>query len=386
MPGHISWAEDAANTPWDPAFPSDQSRLNLRYLKHWDKVLDAADARGLVIHLMLYVGNKNVNWPARLGSADDIYWHNVMARFAAHPAVIIDVSKEAASYGVGTDYVMARLKLIHQHNAHKRLVTAHSGLNWSGKCPNCNLTMVSAQTHTGNHSDGSWYAGIRESMDENPTIPVANVEFMYMAGVERLCNGSAGHDCAAASSDGCGNDPSKYERSHCADLRTMRSVMWGFYMALSSSAWYDCDTAWDFISLPPADPLLAPAPYRWMVHLKSFWGAVDRTTLEVCGDGGSHSHSHSPSSPLYIHDPSVQGHCLRAPAPHNAEAILYVWGRTAFSYRGYTPTPAGSMQAFWFDPLTGKNETLHVSTSNPVLTFTVPDSFKGDAVLRLTAI
>ena len=41
MPGHISWAEGAGNTPWDPAY-ADKSRLNLRYLKHWDQVLDAA--------------------------------------------------------------------------------------------------------------------------------------------------------------------------------------------------------------------------------------------------------------------------------------------------------------------------------------------------------
>jgi len=351
-------------------------------------VLNAAYARGLVIHLMLYVGNKNVEWPTRLGVADDIYWHNAMARFAAHPAVIIDVSKEAASYGVGTQFVLERLKLIHHHNAHKRLVTAHSGLNWSGKCPNCNLTMVSAQTHTGNHTDGSWYTGIRKSTEENPLIPSANIEFMYMSGVERFCNGSAGHDCAAASSDGCGSDPSKYEQGHCADLRTMRSVMWGFYMALSSSAWYDCDTAWDFISLPPRDPMLAPQPYRWMMHLMSFWDSIDRSKLEVCGNGDAppRSHSHSPSAPLYIHDPLVQGHCLRAPAPHNAEAVLYVWGRTNFSYHGYTPSPAGSMQAFWFDPLTGKNVSVRVPTAEPVLEFAVPRSFKGDAVLRLTTL
>ena len=101
-----------------------------------------------------------------------------------------------------TSQVMDRLKLIHHHNAHKRLVTAHSGLNWSGKCLNCNLTMVSVQRHSDNHTDGNWYTAIRETIADNPTIPTANVEFMYMAGAQRLCNGSAGHDCAAASSNG----------------------------------------------------------------------------------------------------------------------------------------------------------------------------------------
>ena len=39
--------------------------------------------------------------PPRLGPDDNIYWRNILARYAAHPAVIIDVSKEAASYGIG---------------------------------------------------------------------------------------------------------------------------------------------------------------------------------------------------------------------------------------------------------------------------------------------
>ena len=74
-------------------------------------------------------------------------------------------------------------------------------------------------------------------MEANPGVPVANVEYMYAAGVQRLCNGSAGHDCAAATAEGCGDDPSKVEKGHCADLGVMRKAMWGFYMALSSSAW-----------------------------------------------------------------------------------------------------------------------------------------------------
>ena len=101
------------------------------------------------------MGNKNVAWPERLGSADDIYWRNVLARWAAHPALIIDVSKEAASYGVGAAYIRERLALIHANNAHGRLVTAHSGLSWSGECEGCNLTMVSTQKHTDDHSDGA---------------------------------------------------------------------------------------------------------------------------------------------------------------------------------------------------------------------------------------
>ena len=202
-------------------------------------MLDAADARDVVIHLMHYVGNKNVAWPERLSAADEIYWRNVLARYAAHPAVILDVSKEAASYGVGKEYILNRLALIHANNAHKRLVTAHSGLSWSEKCPGCGLTMLSTQTHKENQSAGEFFSNVRKLIASNPNVPVANVEYMYSAGVQRLCNGSAGHDCAAATASGCGDDPSKYEPGHCADLAVMRKVMWSYYMALSSSTWCD---------------------------------------------------------------------------------------------------------------------------------------------------
>ena len=75
--------------------------------------------------------------------------------------------------------MLDRLRLIHKHNSHHRLVTAHSGLDWSGSCPGCNLTMVSLQVHSDNHTDGKWYRSLRSSMETNPTVPVANIEFMY---------------------------------------------------------------------------------------------------------------------------------------------------------------------------------------------------------------
>ena len=185
-PPHIYWAEQVENTPWETM--ADRSRLNLRFLRHWDQVLDAADARDVVIHLMHYVGNKNVAWPEKLSGDDDIYWRNVLARYAAHPAVIIDVSKEAASYGVGAPYILNRLQLIHESNAHMRLVTAHSGLSWSEKCAGCGLTMLSTQTHLENQTSGGFYSNVRKIMDANPTTPVANVEFMYVEGRRERCS------------------------------------------------------------------------------------------------------------------------------------------------------------------------------------------------------
>jgi len=363
-PPHIWWAEQVHNTPW--VSMSNRSELNLRFLRHWDNVLNAADTRDVVVHLMFYVGNKNVDWPERLSAADDIYWRNVLARFAAHPAVIIDVSKEAASYGIGSAYILNRLAMIHASNAHKRLVTAHSGLSWTEKCAGCGLTMLSTQTHKLNQSGGEFYSSVRKLMDANPTTPVANVEFMYSAGVQRLCNGSAGHDCAAPTADGCGNDPSKYEPGHCADLGVMRKNMWSYYMALSSSTWYDCDTAWDVISLPSADAAKAPVGYRWMGYLAKFWEHVDRSQMRPCGAG-----------PLDVHDKSVHGHCIRSGSTDSDQAILYLWGRSSFSFHHGTGKP---MKGFWYDPLTGANQTCVTDGKE----LSAPAGFMEDAVLYLS--
>jgi hypothetical protein len=45
-----------------------------------------------------------VAWPTRGSPQDDTYWHYVLARYGAHPNIVLDVSKEAGAYGVGLAY------------------------------------------------------------------------------------------------------------------------------------------------------------------------------------------------------------------------------------------------------------------------------------------
>jgi len=44
----------------------------------------------LTAHMMLYVGNKQVQWPLRGSAADDIYWRYVLHRYGAtqQPALL----------------------------------------------------------------------------------------------------------------------------------------------------------------------------------------------------------------------------------------------------------------------------------------------------------
>ena len=409
-PAHPYWAAEARNTPWldsatgervqrhggAPAYGADAElitsnstpymHLNLRFYRHWDAIMAAADARDMVIHLMMYVSNKHVAWPSRLSLADDVYWRHSLARYAAHPAVVLDAGKEAGGRGVGADYVRNRIRLMHSYNGHRRLVTAHSGLLWSNNCSGCNLTLVSTQTHSENHTSGDFYRGIRHAAQSNPGLPIFNAEFMYAAGAHRFCNGSAGHDCAAATDatvDACGNDPSKIEPGHCRDLATMRRAFWSQYVALGATTWYDCDTAWDYISLPttldatssalptpaartppPPPPPPSPPGYKWMRHLSHFFSSVDRVHMQTCGPGVA--------VPV---NTSVTVHCARDALQHD-RALVYLWHQTQLHFYG----SGNALNAMWFDPLTGASSNETVSGS---ATLSPPQTFAADAVLYL---
>lgn len=150
-PHHPPRISPSVATPWAS---HDQLELNLALFRTWDAILAiyGSPPYEMTFHMMLYVGNKNVAWPARDSSADDVYWHHCLARFDAFPGVVIDVSKEAGGYGVGNDYITRRLGLIHAMNPHQRPVTAHSGLSWSNKCQETSdqsnpCTFVSVQKH-----------------------------------------------------------------------------------------------------------------------------------------------------------------------------------------------------------------------------------------------
>ena len=136
------------------------------------------------------IGNKNVKWPEALSEADDIYWTYAMARLAAHPSVVLDVSKEAGSSNSGREpsYFINRLKLMDSLNAHQRILTAHSGFGWDNSCSEapdlCHI--MSAQVHMDNSGPISkvadqYYPSLLE-FSLNTDVPFVDVEFFYQYG------------------------------------------------------------------------------------------------------------------------------------------------------------------------------------------------------------
>lgn len=59
-------------TPWaaDQRYSRDQAMLSLPFFAHWDTVITTMARYNVTAHMMMYVGNKEVNWPIR-GSDDD---------------------------------------------------------------------------------------------------------------------------------------------------------------------------------------------------------------------------------------------------------------------------------------------------------------------------
>ncbi|MFC6964789.1 DUF4038 domain-containing protein [Halocatena marina] len=102
--------------------------LNPAFFDDFDDLLETMHELGIVVHLMMQVQNKEVNWPERRSADDDRYWKYVVARYGAYPNLVWDVSKE--SYNIrheagSHDYTRDRLALLRRVDAYDHLVTAH---------------------------------------------------------------------------------------------------------------------------------------------------------------------------------------------------------------------------------------------------------------------
>ncbi|QDT09985.1 DUF5060 domain-containing protein [Planctomycetes bacterium K23_9] len=104
----------------------DHSQLNIEYFQRLDRVVDYLDQNGIVAHLMIYVWNKQVNWPAANSAEDNRYFDYTVRRYQAYPNLIWDISKEALGYGHDDDhYISSRIDRLRKLDAYQRLVTVH---------------------------------------------------------------------------------------------------------------------------------------------------------------------------------------------------------------------------------------------------------------------
>ena len=71
------------------------NELNYEYFDRIDKIFDLAKDLNVVIHLMIYVWNKRVEWAKLFSEQDNAMFKYVIDRYSAYPNLIWDISKEA---------------------------------------------------------------------------------------------------------------------------------------------------------------------------------------------------------------------------------------------------------------------------------------------------
>ncbi|VGO22477.1 hypothetical protein SCARR_04560 [Pontiella sulfatireligans] len=122
----------------------DHSKLNIEYFKRLDRVVEYLNDKGIASHLMIYVWNKEVNWPEADSAEDNRYFDYVVKRYQAFPNMVWDISKEALGYGHSdVGYITRRIERLRKLDTHQRLVTVHD-YGYCGRFPE-KLDFISVQ-------------------------------------------------------------------------------------------------------------------------------------------------------------------------------------------------------------------------------------------------
>jgi hypothetical protein len=314
----VGWNTQGRGTPYDYSAPGacpfggtndgpDHDVLNPGFFAHLDRVILLMKERGLTAHLMIYVWNKKVAWPAQRSDADDRYLDYIVARYQACTNVVWDVSKEALTYGYcDAAYITDRARRIRHADAYRHLLTVHDAAYCAAHAREIDF-----------YSIQSWRTELYSEMRrlrETLSMPVFNIEH---GGYERG---------PYLTFPGDYTDPIV-----CLD-RNYQCIFAGVY----STYYWQC-TAWNIV-VP--DRSVVPAPdrpmyeyFRWM---QAFFGEVDYHRMEPLGPVSS------------------SGYCLAYGGDGTRRAYLFYKPRGNYAIHATVARELGRVEAEWFNPLTGE--------------------------------
>jgi hypothetical protein len=215
----------------------DHRVLNPAFFRDFDEVMELLYELGLVSHLLIQVQNKGVNWPERGSPADDRFWRYVVARYAAYPNLLWDLSKECfyldretGSHG----YAVDRMELVRETDAYDHLVTAHDTATGSFRRRSDAdrvADFVTDQIHLGD-ADAYYRETTRRFREHD--APYLNVEYGYEVGVDAI---------------------ETYENSlTTAEWEDVLVWTWAVYAGGGYPCYYYNNTAWDLIRPEPEPP------------------------------------------------------------------------------------------------------------------------------------
>lgn len=301
--------------PWEGTNDQhDQSRMNLAYWQHYDRVMTALAQRGIQAHMLIKVYNKQVKWPAHGSDEEKLFFRWLVARYAAYPNIIWDFSKEAHNEkDVG--YKQGWLKWLRENDPYHHLVTVHDDDKANDSGAYDDLTDFRADQHHGNDTEVQTVGknGNRIGSNRDKILaqrarrawPVANVESDYECG------------------PGGENDKTY---GHAQLPNDMMDTLWKIAMAGGYTAYYYTYTAWDVVR-----PLDVPPGYAMMKHFGDFWRSTEFWALE-------------PSDKLVS-----TGHCLA-----NSGSEYVIFHKLPVPFTLDISGAESPLKAEWFNPRTGK--------------------------------
>ena len=173
-------------------------------------------------------------------------------------------------------------------------------------------------------------------------------------------------------------------------------IMWDIYMAGGYGTWYNCDTAWDVITMSTS------AGYHAVKTLTQFWSKIDRTRLSPHDEllllpaaaAASSSPGHSDAAAAAVAAAAVDtaddviAHCL---ASVGEEYIVHVHGPTLNSSASRTielvlagVASAGDAHGVWTDTTTGETTAMAETIRDGKNRLVAPAGGADSYVLRIT--
>ena len=318
----------AYDTPWAPSKTSDKDygpppacmwegtneapnfdRFNLEYFLNFDRMISHLMNEGVVVHLLIKVYNKSVNWPKKYTKEDDLLFKYIVSRYQAYPNIIWDYSKETY-YEPDKDYIKNRINLIRSLDGYHRLITVHDDpLFYSRSIYSRGLDFYTAQQH------GDIYASAIIERQIH-SWPVFNAEFSYESGGPK--------------------DTEVLPVTRCHTAEEVIAKMYEVVMAGAYPAYYYTCTAWDIF-----DYRYTPPGYRYVKIIYDFFTSMEwwrlKPHIELC-DGNNTANRNG---------------ILRCLADPGRDYLFYTTPKTRGIYRVETRK---GMEMVWMNIHTGEKK------------------------------
>jgi hypothetical protein len=303
----------------------DFSTLNIDFFKHFDRVINHLYEKGIVAHVMIYVWNKNVNWPPMYSVEDNRFFDYVIKRYQGYSNIIWDVSKEALDYGrCDIPYINERIERIRKMDAYNRLVTVHDYEYCSREADR--VDFISIQNW---RSD--LYSLTLEAYLKHSDKPVMNIEHGgYEEGPYLSFEGN-------------------YVNAETCLIRNYECVFAGVY-----STYYWQNTSWNIVVYDPLNSKYSfkKPRFDYYKHLQELFTRYDFNTL-------------SPAKPKLTTNSRIGNDNLASSSyslTDGKDLYLYLVPAANHQINVVLPEPAGGqMEATWFNPFTGEYKEVGTS-------------------------